>query len=149
MKRSGPPARRTPMKRGKPLATVSKLRPGGRLRAMSAKARARIPERQAVREAVIARDRQCRAGDAVREFLADRDARAALDGLDLGYLAAWARECQPWHPAPHVHEPGGRGRDIGSQYDAERAVLLCPPCHDRAHRRPALARLFDLYRSAA
>lgn len=137
------------MRRGKPLATVSRIKPGGRLRPMSAKSKARIPERQAVREAVITRDGRCRAGEAVRAFLADRRACAGLDGLDLGYLAAWARECQPLHPAPHVHEPGGRGRDIGSQYDADRAVLLCPPCHDRAHGRPALARLFDLYRSAA
>jgi hypothetical protein len=145
VKRSGPPPRRTPMRR------TAFNGPRARIRPVSDKRAGEADAREATRQAVIARDVTCRVGPAIDRYLLEVDAAARRAGRtsiwmdpDVEAFAAQARACRPWQ-AGDVHEPGGRGRDIGSHLDADRCVLACRPCHDWCHANPRLARLVGGY----
>jgi hypothetical protein len=140
----GKPMRRTEMRR-------TPMKRGGRVNPISAKRAAEAPLRAAARAEVIDRDRTCRVGPAIDRWLlaVDDDARRAgrtPEWMDSDYpaMAAQARRCTPW-AAGDVHEPGGRGRDIGSHLDSARELLACRSCHDWAHSRIRLARLVGAY----
>jgi hypothetical protein len=115
------PMKRTGFKnRGQGLdRTTSKpLKPGKRLRPMSDKKRAEIPERAAVKEAVFERDSyQCR----IAPFLPDIECGGELD----------------------AHEPQSRARG-GDPLDVDQCVTACRRHHDWVHEHPAAAAALGL-----
>lgn len=118
MKRSGPPARRKPLKRSPMKPGASRLESGGRLNQRSRKTIAAAPTRAAVVAEVLRRDRECR-------------------GRGLTPV-----ECQVWSTDCHELKRGAWRRECW--LDPDRCIGLCRACHDWVTGNPMAARPLGL-----
>lgn len=117
MKRSGPPERKAPLKRGRPPArSTNPIRRLTRLRSRSRKRAAIAGERRAFVDRVIAARPTCEAGIVL-----------AAKGPILAAI-----RCRTWSVDVHEIKPRGRGGPIvPSQGLDDRDVLACCRwCHD-------------------
>lgn len=119
MKRSGPPARRKPLKAGKGLASGAGLARGPGPAPRSAKREAEHDEREEVRRATFARDGH----------------RCVASGFVPGARCPDGLECD---------ERQGRGRRPGSHLDLTQTQSLCWADHRLKTTEPRLAGLLGL-----
>ena len=122
VKRSGPPARRTPLAADPDKTRAWQDRSRRRLPARSKKRIAEAPTRAAVRAEVLDRDRGCRARGIAPGPCAARPGRAPLE----------------------VHEVVSRARRPGGHLDPENCLALCPGHHDWVTEHPTDAEALGL-----
>lgn len=115
MKRSGPPKRKTPIRRGAP------PKRGGRIRAISKKRRTLLATgRREAKAAVLARSGgRCEGFEMV----------ASVDVEAASYCLGWGTD---------LHEKKKRSRN-GSLTDPENILFLCRRCHEFTETEPAKA----------